>query len=149
MKQLVHLEKFLNKYGFKSTSNSDISVAIDFIDNSKTIKSEEEFIRIRKEAENTLDVEIQDQMYEQSWEMYLNTEQEFLPKLSPIAIALNKFYENRRATYRSLLFLNFKTFEFISISANEDLYNFLKNDPSLLIEIEKEFEDFDSFLKDY
>ncbi len=149
MKQLVHLEKFLNKYGFKSTSNSDISIAIDFIDNSKTIKSEEEFIRIRKEAENTLDVEIQDQMYEQSWEMYLNTEQEFLPKLSPVVTALNKFYENRRTKYRSLLFLEFKSFEIILISTNEDMYNFFKNDPSLLLEIEKEFEDFNTFLKDY
>ena len=149
MKQLVHLEKFLNKYGFKSTSNSDISIAIDFIDNSKTIKSEEEFIRIRKEAENTLDVEIQDQMYEQSWEMYLNTEQEFLPKLSPVVTALNKFYENRRTKYRSLLFLEFRSFEIILISTNEDMYNFFKNDPSLLLEIEKEFEDFNTFLKDY
>jgi hypothetical protein len=149
MKQLVHLEKFLNNHGLKSTSSSDISFGIDFIDNSKTIKSEEEFVRIRKEAKNTLDADTQNLMYEQSWEMYLNTQQEFLPKLSPIVIALNKFYEDRRTNYRSLLFLEFMTFEFISISANENLYNFFKNDPSLLIEIEKEFEDFDSFLKDY
>lgn len=37
MKQLVNLEKFLNKHGLKSTLSSDISFGIDFIDNSKTI----------------------------------------------------------------------------------------------------------------
>jgi hypothetical protein len=149
MKQLVHLEKFLNNHGLKSTSSSDISFGIDFIDNTKAIESYYEFKRIRKEAKDIKDSSVQDQMWDNSWKILYIAEQEFLPKLLPIANALNKFYENRKTNYRSLLFLNFKTFKFISISANEDLYNFLKNDPSLLIEIEKEFEDFDSFLKDY
>jgi len=149
MNNLSHIEKFLNKHGFSVKEYTSISIKIDFLENSEVYKAQEEYARLRKEAENTDNEELQDSLYRNSWEIINNAQKEFLPKLQVISDSINSFYQGRKSAYRSLIFLNFSTFELISISANEDLYDYFKNDNSLLLEIEKEFQDFDSFLINY
>lgn len=149
MNKLENLELFLNKHGFRVIKYKPFSVVIDFIDFKEVHKMSENFFESRELAELEADPDKQNAMYKKSWNDLYESQKKFFPKLEVIADVISEFYTNRDTPYKNLIFLYPMGLTLISITVNEDVYEYFKKDNNFVLEIQKEFFDFDNFLKKY
>lgn len=143
-----NLVNFFNSSGLiiKSLNKDKIEVQFPGDKISKTYKI---FFEIRNEAEKAEEVnnyEKSENLYQKSWKILNKTEKEFYPKLEPILVLLNNFYENRDTSLEFKLIFENPDLRFLSVGANPLFYDMYPDKELFTIKIVEELISLDRFV---
>lgn len=140
---------FFTSHGFTIKSLEKDKIEIQFPDPiiANTFKKFYEIRKVAELAEEEKDFEKSDKLYIKSWKILNKTEKEFYPKLEPILVLLNKFYEKSTTPLEFKLIFENPDLRFLSLGANPLFYDMYPDKDFFTQNIIKELESLDKFIE--